>query len=41
MIKHVVQKTVYHKLNLTVNNSENAIRDASVLIQKNEYNTNK
>ena len=39
--KKVVPKTVYNKLNMKVNNLENKTPDATTLIRRNQYNTDK
>ena len=41
MSKEVVRKTVYNKLNTKVNNLENKIPGANILIHISQYNTNK
>ena len=39
--QEVVKKMVYNKLNTKINNLENKIPDATTLIFKNQYNTDK
>ena len=39
--KEIVKTEKFSKLNMKVNNLENQIPDASTLIQRNQYKTNK
>ena len=41
MSREVLEKTLYNKVNLKVNNSESRNVDASTLIQINQYNIDK